>query len=355
LHTHPSTYDTERLIQGAWQHDKWSIARLISLFEDTRPHAAQYRHDVLSALQTNTQARCAAFIGLTGTPGAGKSSLIAALLPRLLAHPSHLQIAVLAIDPSSPLTGGAVLGDRIRVRLPSKEKRCFFRSQSSDQDLGGLSRKTFQVCRLLYWLFDLVLIETVGIGQSEVSIRHAADRVYLLLSPLAGDEIQFIKAGIMEIPDAFVLHKADAPAANATYHTLQATLGLLRPPQAPYPALYRTSIHTQEGLDALAAEITAYRPPPLHASMHQREAYAFQRWLLDEYGQQALRCLSAQQTNPTAYLRTQPSFEHAQLAFDAQFWSWAASSCVSRNDTNASHTPTHPSASLPPQTSEPPR
>ncbi len=352
MKTNAAQRDTKALIQGALQLDKWSIAQLISLFEDTRPEAGLLRHDVLAALQSASQTRCAAFIGLTGAPGAGKSSLIAALLPRLLAHPAKRSIAVLAIDPSSPLTGGAVLGDRTRVRLPSKEKRIFFRSQSSDQDLGGLSRKTFQVCRLLYWLFDLVLIETVGIGQSEISIRHAADRVYLLLSPLAGDELQFIKAGIMEIPDAFVLHKADAPEANTTYHTLQATLGLLRPKESPSPTLHRTSIHTQQGLDELAAEIAACRPPALHASMHQREAYAFHRWLLDEYGRQAARFLSDQKTNSNEYLRAHPSLDQAQIAFDAHFWSWATSSSVSRSDTYPIHSKHQPFASISTPTSE---
>ncbi|MCB9642627.1 MAG: protein kinase [Myxococcales bacterium] len=324
--------DLSAWIERALHFEKWSIAKLISLFEDARPEASKQRHEVITQLRQHPKARSATFVGLTGTPGAGKSSLVGALVPKLLSHPRQLSLAILAIDPSSPLTGGAVLGDRTRVKLPPKEKRVFFRSQSSDQDLGGLSRNTFQVCRLLYWLFDIVLIETVGIGQSEISIRHAADHVYLLLQPLAGDELQFIKAGIMEIPDAFVLHKADAPEASKTYHTLKATLGLLQHAQGTARKIHRTSIVTQQGIDDLAAEIASLQTPPLHAAMLQREAYAFQRWILDRYGRLGLEALTQQQDDSTRFLRGYDSLDQAQEAFASYFWDWASACLLSRSD-----------------------
>ena len=121
---------------------------------------------------------------------------------------------MLAVDPSSQVSGGALLGDRTRMRFPPDERRLFFRSQASESDLGGLGPSTFQVCRLLTRLFDCVMIETVGIGQSEADIRHLADRVYLVLQPLGGDEVQFLKAGIIEVPHAFILNKCDEPVVG---------------------------------------------------------------------------------------------------------------------------------------------
>ncbi|HQR81110.1 MAG TPA: GTP-binding protein, partial [Actinomycetota bacterium] len=172
---------------------KHAVSKLVSLFEDARPAAAAQRAEALELLGPAKSA----VLGITGTPGAGKSSLVARLVPQLLAE-SDLSVAVVAVDPASHTSGGALLGDRARTRFATGEKRAYFRSQSNAAELGGLAPTTFQVSRLLKRLFDLVIVETVGIGQSELDIRYLADHVYLVLQPLGGDEIQFLKAGIIE-------------------------------------------------------------------------------------------------------------------------------------------------------------
>lgn len=274
------------LIARARQRDKRSVGRLISLFEDPRPAAAGERARVTAALAAAPTAR---FIGITGTPGAGKSTLIGQLALRLIAADPKVSVAVLAIDPTSQVSGGALLGDRTRVSFPPAEDRLFFRSQATDGDLGGIGRATFQVCRLLRHLFDLVIVETVGIGQSEIEIQHLVDWIYLVLQPLAGDEVQFMKAGIMEIPDAFILNKCDQKqAATRSYHALQASLSLARP-GGGNPPIHRTSARTGEGLDELAAEILTVRP---RGDFTSRERHFFGRWLRDEYGRAGAKLLA---------------------------------------------------------------
>jgi LAO/AO transport system kinase len=243
--------DTHReWIEAALDAHKFSIARLISLFEDQRPEAVPQRAAVLAALDTNPRARRATFLGITGTPGAGKSTLTGQLARRMHAQRSDLRFAVLAVDPSSRFSGGALLGDRTRVRFATGDARLFFRSQASDTELGGLSPRSFQVCRLLYRLFDCVIIETVGIGQSEVDIRFLADRVYLVVQPMGGDEIQFLKAGIMEVPDEIVLNKCDAvDAARRSYQALKSSMALARPFDGDAIPIHRVSATEGMGLD----------------------------------------------------------------------------------------------------------
>ncbi|MBZ0238160.1 MAG: protein kinase, partial [Deltaproteobacteria bacterium] len=144
-------------------------------------------------------------------------------------------------------TGGALLGDRTRVRFAPDEARLYFRSQASATELGGVARATHQACRVLVRLFTTVIVETVGVGQGEVEIVRLADRTFLVIQPHGGDHVQFMKAGIMEVPDAFVVSKGDLDeAATATFHALHATLRLASPGAADRP-IYRTSAHTGAG------------------------------------------------------------------------------------------------------------
>ncbi len=280
------------LARRALTGELFATARLISTFEDSRPDAGERRREALSVLRTAPERKRARFTGITGTPGAGKSTLVGELATRMIAADDSLKVAVLAVDPTSVVSGGALLGDRTRVRFPADESRLFFRSQSSDRELGGLGRHTFQVCRVLEPLFDHVLIETVGIGQSEVEVRHVAERVFLVLQPLAGDQIQFMKAGIMEIPDAFVLNKCDqVEAARRSYHALRASLRFARPVDGVHgrAPIFRTSATTGEGLDELAEAITAVegaehegsRAPAVRrqAGLDVVEPYFFRRWV----------------------------------------------------------------------------
>jgi LAO/AO transport system kinase len=255
-------------------------------------------------------------LGITGTPGSGKSSLLARLTLELLQLDPELSFAVLAVDPSSHVSGGSLLGDRTRMRLPNDERRVFFRSQASATELGGLGPWSFQVARLLSLLFDCVLIETVGIGQSEADIRHLADRVYLVLQPLAGDEVQFLKAGIMEVPQAFVLNKCDDPSAERSYHTLRGSVGLARPWDGDSVPIYKTSARTGVGIPELATDmLTAARAHQARheASLTAKEPYFFERWVRDEWGRFGVRHLDQALGGAAAFLKRMRSFEAAQV------------------------------------------
>ena len=263
-------------LAAARELNKHAVSKLVAVFEDTRPQAAAKRAEILGELGPAK----ATVLGITGTPGAGKSSLVARLVPALLAE-SELSVAVLAVDPASHVSGGALLGDRTRTRFATGEKRAFFRSQSNAAELGGLAPTTFQVTRLLKRLFDVVIVETVGIGQSELDIRYLADHVYLVLQPLGGDEIQFLKAGIIEIPDSFILNKCDDPAANQSYYQLRSSLSLARPFDEELPPIFRTSARTGEGVDEVAAAMLDVGP---RHTDDEREEYFFTRWVEDEWG-----------------------------------------------------------------------
>jgi LAO/AO transport system kinase len=263
-------------LAAARELNKHAVSKLVAVFEDTRPQAAARRAEVLDELGPAT----ATVLGITGTPGAGKSSLVARLVPAMLAE-SDLSVAVLAVDPASHASGGALLGDRTRTRFATGEKRAFFRSQSNAAELGGLAPTTFQVTRLLKRLFDVVIVETVGIGQSELDIRYLADHVYLVLQPLGGDEIQFLKAGIIEIPDSFILNKCDDPAAHQSYYQLRSSLSLARPFDEELPPVHRTSARTGQGIDELAAAMLTVQP---RHTDDEREEYFFTRWVEDEWG-----------------------------------------------------------------------
>lgn len=285
--------DIEKLVAGAVRREARATARLVTLFEDQRASAAPDRAAALTALALAGCSPRARFVGVTGTPGAGKSTLIAETVPRLSERHPELRVAIVAVDPSSRESGGSLLGDRTRMRKPVDPARVFFRSQPSSLELGGMGRSTYQVCRLLDWLFDLVIIETVGIGQNEVEVGKLADVVYLVLQPLGGDEVQFLKAGIMEIPDVVVLNKCDAgDAAVRSFRALRAGLSLARPGVEHTPIM-RTSAVTGEGIDELADAWAAHVAESSHDVLRAREPYHFARWVYDEFGRHGLRALEA--------------------------------------------------------------
>lgn len=310
----------EDLVQLALTRDKLAVATLVSLFEDQREAAIERRAFAYERLVALRNGKSAIMLGVTGTPGAGKSSLLARTTLELLAIDRDFSFAMLAIDPSSHISGGSLLGDRTRMQLPNDERRVFFRSQASATELGGLGPWSFQVARLLALLFDCVIIETVGIGQSEADIRHLADRVYLVLQPLAGDEVQFLKAGIMEVPHAFILNKCDDPSAERSYHTLRGSVGLARPWDGDRVPIYKTSARTGQGIGELAADMLAAARAPREAneaSLATKEAYFFERWVRDEWGRFGLRHLDSAFGGAPAFLTRARSFEAAQVELTA--------------------------------------
>jgi LAO/AO transport system kinase len=199
-------------------------------------------------------------LGITGAPGTGKSTLVDATVAELRQRsPSNL-VGVIAVDPSSPFTGGAVLGDRVRMMRHATDPLVFIRSLATRGHLGGLSLGVKGVLRVMALLgCDVVLIETVGVGQSEIEIARVADLVGVVLAPGAGDSVQMLKAGLMEVGDVFVVNKADAAGADALHRSLIQTLGLAAAarangaagPHRPQPEVLLTSSNEGRGIAGL--------------------------------------------------------------------------------------------------------
>jgi LAO/AO transport system kinase len=211
--------DVETLAQKVREGHRRSIARVISQVENNTDLAQQ----VLRSLFPHTGN--AYSIGVTGAPGTGKSVLVTMLAAHLREH--DFRVGIIAVDPSSPFTGGAVLGDRFRMRDISNDPGIFIRSMAARGQLGGLARTTFDVMRVLDAAgFDFVIIETVGAGQNEVEITRVADTTVLVEAPGLGDDIQAIKAGILEIADVIAVNKADRPGVRNTVRALRAMLEL---------------------------------------------------------------------------------------------------------------------------------
>lgn len=304
------------LLERALALDKYAISQLISLFENQLETNVPRRVAVVEALQQRYDRKQAVLLGLTGTPGSGKSSLLAACVPRLLELNKHLSMAVVAVDPSSPVSGGSLLGDRTRMRPSSHDDRFFFRSQAAQTQSGGLSPSTFKICRLLACLFDCVFIETVGVGQSEADIRHLTEQVFLVLQPLGGDNVQFLKAGIMEIPHAFIVNKCDEPSAQSTYHTLLASLnlGLARPGEKKSVPVYRVSARSGEGLDDLCRVFLDHIDASQPVDIFSKEVHFFCKWVQEEWGRAGARFLK-EQGGAQNYMSASGGFDASQCSF----------------------------------------
>jgi LAO/AO transport system kinase len=210
---------TDDLLTKLYAGDRRAAGRLMTLVEQD-PFAAK---QIIQKIHPFTGH--ANILGITGAPGVGKSTLINALIDRYLEQ--NLSIGVVMVDPSSPFSGGAILGDRIRLKTNYSQDRVFIRSMASRGQLGGMALATKDIVKILDVMgCDLILIETVGVGQSEVEIFKAADTILVMLVPGLGDEIQTIKAGILEITDIFVVNKMDLPGADKVVLDLQSMLGL---------------------------------------------------------------------------------------------------------------------------------
>ena len=254
------TADIPTLVSRARDSDQRSVARLISLVEDD---SGQLR-EVMSALtayvaEDRAAGKGAHIIGLTGPPGVGKSTSTSMLVGALRSRGKR--VGVLAIDPSSPFTGGALLGDRVRMQDHALDKGVYIRSMASRGHLGGLSVATPQALRVLDAAgCDVILVETVGVGQSEVEIASMADTTLVLLAPGMGDGIQAAKAGILEIGDVFAVNKADRDGADATARELRHMIGLgERLAGAWRPPVLKMVAARGEGIDELVAAIEKHR------------------------------------------------------------------------------------------------
>ena len=241
----------EELVRRLIDGDVRALARAISLVEDGAADAVA----VLRAAFPRTGR--AVVLGITGAPGAGKSSLVDRLVAAYRA--SGRRVGVVAVDPSSAYSGGAILGDRVRMQRHATDDGVFIRSMASRGHLGGLSRTASDAVDLLDAAgYDPILIETVGVGQDEIEIARAADAVGVVLVPGMGDDIQAIKAGILEIADVFVVNKADRAGADRVVADLDAMMSLVPTGSRPRPAIFRTVAVSGLGIDELRAGLDAF-------------------------------------------------------------------------------------------------
>jgi GTPase len=240
------------LVDAVQAGDRVAVARLLSIVEagggDARAAMAALPVTVADAVWT---------VGITGAPGAGKSTLTAALVRHLRA--TGARIGVLAVDPSSPFTGGAILGDRVRMHDHTTDPDVFIRSMASRGHLGGLARAVPQAIRVLAAAgHDWIIVETVGVGQVEVEIAGTADTTVVVVNPGWGDGVQAAKAGLLEIGDVFVVNKADRDGVAATVHDLQGMLDLAGE-RVWRPPVLETVATTDRGVDALVDAIGRHR------------------------------------------------------------------------------------------------
>ncbi|HEV7149017.1 MAG TPA: methylmalonyl Co-A mutase-associated GTPase MeaB [Pedococcus sp.] len=246
----PRTVDVPALVESARAGSPRAVARLISLVEDAHPAL----REVMAALAPHSGN--AHIIGITGSPGVGKSTSTNAFVAAYRAQGKR--VGVLAVDPSSPFSGGALLGDRVRMQDHALDPEVYIRSMASRGHLGGLSWTTPQALRVLDAAgCDVILIETVGVGQSEVEIAGLADTTIVLLAPGMGDGIQAAKAGILEIGDVFVVNKADRDGADATVRDIRhmISLGDRTEPNLWRPPVVKTVAAQGQGIDEVVEAI----------------------------------------------------------------------------------------------------
>jgi LAO/AO transport system kinase len=261
----------ERIVAG----DIRAVARAISKVEDGREDAANLMKEIFPHTGRGL------VVGITGAPGAGKSTLVDKLA--LLYRARNERVGIVAVDPSSPFSGGAILGDRIRMQALGLDRGVFIRSMATRGNLGGLARATVDAVSILDAAgYSKVVVETVGVGQDEVEIIKAADVSVVVLVPGMGDDIQAIKAGIMEIGDIFVINKADREGVYSTEKELEALLSLASREDGWHPPIIKAIATENQGIENLATAIDGYREFHFKTDLGGDRRRAIARWRILE-------------------------------------------------------------------------
>lgn len=239
----------EKLLNG----DRRSVARAISFIESDNNLTSEYLKELYSKVGNAYR------IGITGPPGAGKSTITNQLTK--LYRKQNKKVGIIAVDPTSPFTGGALLGDRVRMSDVGMDSGVFIRSMATRGSLGGLSKKAIDAADILDAAgFDIIILETVGVGQSELDIAQAADTTVVVLVPESGDSVQAMKAGLMEIADLFVLNKCDRPGSQQAYTALQTILMIKEHDENSWlPKIVKAIASENKGIDEIAEEIEKHK------------------------------------------------------------------------------------------------
>lgn len=242
-----------QLLENLLSGDRRSIARIISVVESDNHLTSEYLKKIYDKIGQAYR------IGITGPPGAGKSTITNQLTK--LFRKQNKKVGIIAVDPTSPFTGGALLGDRVRMSDVGMDAEVFIRSMATRGSLGGLSKKAIDAADILDAAgFDIIILETVGVGQSELDIAQAADTTIVVLVPESGDSVQAMKAGLMEIADLFVLNKCDRPGSQQAYTALQTILMIKEHDENTWlPKIVKAVASENKGIEEIAEEIEKHK------------------------------------------------------------------------------------------------
>ncbi|MFT4519988.1 MAG: LAO/AO transport system kinase [Halioglobus sp.] len=304
--------DPTALAYAVRNGDRSALAIALNLLDDSRTDARANATAFLKALQSDAENDQGRLIGLTGPPGVGKSSLTGALISTW--RQRGLRVGVLAVDPSSPISGGALLGDRLRMLTGPEDDGVFIRSLSNRGEFGGISAEVWPMSLVMLATFDVVVVETVGVGQREVDIANLCDTTCYVAQPGSGDSVQFIKAGILEVPHVLVVNKEDMGAvATRTLSELSAVAGGIHPDGNWEVPVLSTSATGRTGIEALADTLEQHHAMQVDANVlgarrrRSQASWVFKR-LEGEFGRSGIKALGGE-----TQLLQQMQAEHSNL------------------------------------------